>query len=86
MEALMQKINGVLKSAFPDATAELEQAAPADKVGGLLIWAGFEGMEHIKRQNRLWAVLKKGLTRQEQLRITAILTLTPEERTVSQER
>jgi len=52
---------------------------PPRKVGGFLIWDGFSGLEQIERQNRLWGVLRERLSRDDQLRITAILTATPAE-------
>lgn len=85
-QELIDKIKGILQAGFPNAVVELEQAVPSTKVAGLLICPDFEGVEQIERQDLLWNVLSKNLTRPEQLQITAILTLTPEERTVSQER
>jgi acid stress-induced BolA-like protein IbaG/YrbA len=85
MAELINKLTDILATAFTGAKIELEPAEPADKVAGFLVWSGFAGMEQLKRQDRLWRVLKKGLSRNEQLQITAILTVTPEEWAVSKE-
>jgi len=85
MVKLIAKLRELLAGEFGDAEIRLEQAAPAQKVAGFLVWSGFVGMEQLKRQDRLWGVLKKGLSKNEQLQITAILTVTPEEWAVSKE-
>jgi acid stress-induced BolA-like protein IbaG/YrbA len=85
MEELIAKLRELLAGEFRGAEIELEPAPPAQKVAGFLVWSGFQGMEQLKRQDRLWRVLKKGLSKNEQLQITAILTVTPEEWAVSKE-
>ncbi len=85
MEELIKRLRKLLEAQFPEAKAELEQAFPAEKVGGFLIWRGFDGMEQIDRQQRLSDVIRSELPREDQLRITAILTVTPDERSVPTE-
>jgi hypothetical protein len=85
MEKLIARVKDILAKEFGDATVELEQAQPARKVAGSLVWSGFEGMEQIERQDRLWKAIEKGLAKDEQLQITLILTLTPRELAVSKE-
>lgn len=77
----MAKLTRILSERFKDAEVKLERSGPT-KVGGFLIWKKFVGVEQIKRQERLWKVLEKKLTKDEQLQITVILTATPEEMTV----
>ena len=85
MEELMNRLRNLLEAEFPEAKVELEQASPAEKVGGFLIWSGFDGMEQIERQQRLADVIRSKLSRDDQIRITAILTVTPDERSVPTE-
>jgi hypothetical protein len=85
MEDLINRLRALLEAEFPNAVVELEQASPAEKVGGFLIWRGFEGMEQIERQQRLSDVIRSNLSRDDQIRITAILTVTPDERSVPTE-
>lgn len=85
MEELVNRLRSLLEAEFPSAKAELEQASPAEKVGGFLIWGGFDGMEQIERQQRLSDVISSKLTRDDQVRITAILTITPNERSAPTE-
>lgn len=82
MDDVAQRIHDALERAFPGAKIELEQASPSSKVGGTLIWDGFENMEQIDRQRRLAEVVRNGLSREDQLRVTAILTFTSAEVTI----
>ena len=81
MEKLMEKLQRILKKNFQGATVELEKSG-SKKITGFLVWSRFKGMEQIKRQNRLWKVLEKELIQDELLRISTILTVTPEEKPV----
>lgn len=83
MKDLMGKVQNILATQFPGASVKLEKAGP-DKVAGFLVWTRFKGVEQITRQSRLWTVLEKELTAEELLRVSTILTLTPEEMPVSQ--
>ena len=84
MEELIKRLRQLLERVFPGATVELEVAAP-EKVGGFLIWNGFDQVDQVERQRRLWTAIRDELSREDQLRITAILTLTPDERSVPSE-
>ena len=81
-QKLIAKLERVLADAFPGAEVRLERTKPSQKVDGFLIWKGFLGREQIKRQERMWRVLQRQLSQEEQLQITVILTATPEEMTV----
>lgn len=75
---LRRKLFRVLKAEFPKADISLDQ--PGTKVSGLIVWQGFEGLEQVDRQSRLWKTLRSSLSRDEQLKISAILTMAPVER------
>ena len=85
MADLIDRLRDLLSKAFPGAEVELEQARPAEKIGGSLIWSGFEGMEQIDRQQKLAQVIRDALPREDQISITLILTLIREERSVPSE-
>ena len=85
MEPLIEKLTTLLKAEFDAADVQLMPTPYMGKVAGFLVWSGFEGLEQIKRQNRLWKVLRKKLTPEELLKVSAILTFTPEEWAVEQE-
>ena len=78
MEPFIQNLTSLLGEKFPGAKVELEKAS-GTKFGGFLIWDGFEGKEQIDRQTELWDVLRDELPRDQQLRISALLTITPDE-------
>ena len=74
------KLSRVLTQAFPGAAVQLDQSKPLGKFSGLVVWDGFGGLEQVDRQARLWKRLRAELSKEEQLKITAILTMTPAER------
>jgi hypothetical protein len=49
----------------------------------LVTWAGFEGLDAIDRQDRVWDLIDARLTRDERASINVLLTLTPEETTAA---
>ena len=63
---------------------EIEMEPREDgRVSGFLIWEGFTGSEHIERQRMVWEVIRRELARDEQAKVAAVLTLTPEEMTAA---
>ncbi len=50
-----------------------------DGIIGVLVSAEFEGLEAIDRQNRIWDVLERSLTPEEQRQIQIIVAATPTE-------
>jgi acid stress-induced BolA-like protein IbaG/YrbA len=79
MEQKIGRIQKIFEAGFPGATAELEYVKPLRKVGGFLIWDGFQGVEQLKRQRALSRALKEGLEPKELAQVTTILTITPGE-------
>jgi stress-induced morphogen len=82
MEQFIAKLTQLLRESFKNAEPELEPASPADRIAGFLVWGGFAGMPQTQRQREVWRVLRENLTKDEQFHVSAILTITPEERTV----
>jgi hypothetical protein len=78
MGPLIERLRSLLQAEFINSRNELETVRPS-KVGGFLIWDGFDGLDPLERQNRMWKVLREGLEREDQLKITAIFALTPAE-------
>lgn len=85
MTELTKQVQRILELEFPGSTAILDPASPLEKVGGLLIWNGFDQMEQIDRQRKLMAKLREKLSRDDLLQITAILTLTPAENAIPED-
>jgi hypothetical protein len=80
MEDLLQKLNALLRSHFQDCELEVEYVGEG-RVSGFLIWEGFAEYDHIDRQRKVWGVIRQNLSPEEQSRIVAVLTMTPEEMT-----
>lgn len=85
MAEVIDHLHELLEREFPGSTIELEQASPLDKVGGILIWDGFDQMDQFDRQRLLTKRIRDNLKRDEQIRITTILTLTPAENSIPED-
>lgn len=68
-----------LAQQFPDAQILLEPVRPSTKLSGLVVWTGFDAMEPIDRQTLLWSALRTRFNRDDQLRISGLIALTPVE-------
>ena len=83
MEKFIQKLTRLLRKHFPGG--ELDWGPRRDRLAGFLIWSGFVGREQIERQRAVRKVLMAELTPEEQQRVAAILTLTPDEMAAARE-
>jgi hypothetical protein len=79
MGTMKRKLTTILTNHFPEAEIKIEQANVAARVHGMIVWSGFEGVDQVDRQSRLWKVLRKHLSLDEQSKISAILTMAPVE-------
>lgn len=84
MEPFIQKLKDLIARHFPDSELEVELTG-SDRIAAYLVWAGFADYEQIQRQRQVWSVLRQALSREEQLMISVILTLTPEEMTFARQ-
>jgi hypothetical protein len=84
MESLQERVEIVLEREFPKSEIDLEPRE-GGKVGGFLVWRGFESVEQIDRQHKLWEVLRKHISEEDRLAITAIFAITPLEQEVMRE-
>lgn len=77
---LAKKIRGILESTFPDIRIEdLKRPRGSDTTSGVLIWQGFEPLEQVERQRRVWESLRSALSLDEKRSISLLITLTPDE-------
>ncbi len=81
MEQLIQHLSEIFALDYPGSQMQLSQTPSTMKVGGFILWDGFEDKTQIERQRMVWQTLRERLPVQDQQRITAILTLTPLEHT-----
>jgi acid stress-induced BolA-like protein IbaG/YrbA len=89
MAKIVDKVNEVLKKAFPRAALVNVNYASwdADETGGSdsgrviasVISDEFEGVDHLARQRIVWAPLKKGLSPSERSKIAIVVPSTPAE-------
>jgi hypothetical protein len=85
MEHLRQQLELWLPEQFPQAEVVLDPARRGQKIGGILAWEGFAGLEPIDRQGLLWRAIRAHFNREDQLGISSIITLTPAEYAVYRE-
>lgn len=85
MERLRRQLELWLPEQFPQAEIILDPARRGQKIGGILAWDGFAGLEPIDRQGLLWRALRTRFNRDDQLAISSIITLTPAEYAVYRE-
>jgi hypothetical protein len=79
MAALEKKLTQALAQRFTGADIKLRQSRPGRRVGGTLVWDGFEGEPQIDRQTQLRRAIDAALPAEEQVQVSFILTLTPDE-------
>lgn len=78
MEAFEKKIKDILLESFAEHELQLETEADG-RVSGFIISDKFMGMDHLARQRKVWSVLRKGLTKNEQMKILGFVAFTPAE-------
>ncbi len=75
--ALNIDLRRLLQKKFHGAKTKLAMFE-GDRVGGTLIWDGFEGMAQIDRQQQLRQIIAE-LPPEQQLKVSFILTITADE-------
>jgi acid stress-induced BolA-like protein IbaG/YrbA len=85
MDLTIKRLRQALEEKFPDAETELERFPGTKKIGGYLIWDGFEGFDQLERQQLLSNALRESLGDDYRSRVTTIFTLTPAENMVMRE-
>jgi acid stress-induced BolA-like protein IbaG/YrbA len=77
--AIEQQIQEILTRELPNAQVEVERDADTGKVGGRIIWEGFAGYNSLRRQNRIFGLLRRQLSTAQARDISFIFTYTPAE-------
>ena len=80
--ALIDDVKRALRSNFRGAEIHLKRLSAGRRVGGSLIWDGFKGKPQIDRQTKLRRVIERALPPDQQVEVSFILTLTPDEEAV----
>jgi len=74
------RVRKAIRDCFPTARLEdFGRTSKFDRIGGVLIWSGFEGLDMIDRHEKLWSALKQKLSADDRAQCTLIMTLTPKE-------
>lgn len=78
METFEKKIRAILLELFPEPEFQLE-TEPDGRVSGFIISDKFVDMDHLGRQRKIWSLLRKHLTKTEQMKILGFVAFTPAE-------
>jgi len=81
MARLHQKVVRLLRDQLSDLGDALEDL-PGGRVSGVVISSAFNSLDHQARQEKLYGILKRGLSAQELAAVGAIAALTPAEASV----
>jgi len=73
MEEMIERLTALFSEAFPGSRCEIDTRGDT-QVGGFLIWDGFEGKTMEERHRLVWGLLRRRLTHDEVISITAIFT------------
>jgi len=80
MAITISQVKGLLRARFPGVSiVQLSRAHDGGRIGGTIAWAGFDHMEHARRQRLLWQVLREAYPDATAQDVGMILTFTPDE-------
>ena len=74
-----QQIKEILERELRDEKVHVEYDTDSGKVGGRVIWNGFDGYNSLRRQNRIFSLLRRQLSTSDAQNISFIFTYTPDE-------
>lgn len=80
--ATEQLIKQILEKDLPEAKIEISRDPDSEKVGGRVIWEGFQGYNARQRQDRVFRLLRRQITMTQAKDISYIFTYTPNEYTL----
>jgi len=76
---LGNRLKSALGERLKGAKGRIDEIPDSDRLSGAVVWDGFFGMDHVDRQRELWGFIRDCFNREDQLRISAILTYASEE-------
>ena len=78
MGPIEEIVTSLLEGRFPDCVLEID-SGPHEKVGGSVIWRGFEEMDDVDRMRAIREALSRVLSQEERTQVTTIFGFTPTE-------
>lgn len=85
MESLKLELEQWLPQEMPGVQVNIDPMRPGDKISGIIVWKGFDGLEPVDRYRLLWQKLRSHLSREDQSGISILITLAPAEFAVLRE-
>jgi acid stress-induced BolA-like protein IbaG/YrbA len=77
--AIEQQITEILERELPNSQVEVTRDEDTGKVGGRVIWKGFAGYNSLRRQERIFGLLRRSLSAADAKDISFIFSYTPDE-------
>ena len=78
MEEISEEVRSLLALHLRGASIELEDVYGI-RLGGSIIWEGFNELSQSERQRRIWDIYRTHLPLEHQMRLATFLTFTPNE-------
>lgn len=78
MEELAEEIRALIEANLKGAQVDVEPVSEY-RVGGTVLWDGFDGQRQSDRQRVLWGLLRTHLNAQQQMGLGTLVTFTPQE-------
>ncbi len=80
MDKVMTQLTDAFKSSFAGAEVNLKTYPPDRRIGGNVVWDGFDDMDFLDRQREIHRVVAAALDEAGQMRTSMILAFTPTDR------
>lgn len=78
-DQIVNRLKALFEKTFQNAHVDIDPPSPTGRIGGTIVWQGFEGRDQLDRQNEVWAIIDKNFNDDEKRNIILIMTLTPDE-------
>lgn len=78
-EELIERIKLTLETELPGAKADISFNSDTNKIGGRVIWDGFQGYNARRRQARIFRILRRHITMTQANDISYIFSYTPDQ-------
>lgn len=79
MATFLDRVTRILADRFANFDHHLEKVPGTGRIAGFIISTSFNGKDDSKRQQMLWKELRREFSKEELLRIGAIVAMTPQE-------
>jgi acid stress-induced BolA-like protein IbaG/YrbA len=76
--AFRERLEHLLRERFGGMDIDLEPLGQTGRLSGVLIWDGFQGLDFVDRQERIWSAIRDAF-KADATQVSTLITLTPAE-------